>query len=102
MRTINPVKAGLATGIVLGLWHLTWAALVALTWAQPVMDFVLRIHFIEPFVHIQAFNLTTAATLVLVTSLIGFVMGAVLALAWNQLHPTTRPAMRRPSRPKPA
>jgi thiamine transporter ThiT len=98
MRTINPVKAGLATGIVLGLWHLTWAVLVALTWAQPVMDFVLRIHFIQPFLHIQAFDLATAASLVFVTALVGFVIGAVLALAWNQLHsanPSTGAAARR-------
>lgn len=90
MRAISPVKAGLAIGVVIGLWHLGWAVLVALNWAQLVMDFVLRIHFIEPFIHVQAFQLGTAATLVAVTALIGFLIGAILAVIWNLAHPADR------------
>jgi len=87
MRAMNPVKAGLAVGIILGLWHLCWALLVAPGLAQPMIDFVLRLHFIEPFLRIQAFDPVTAGAPVGLTAAIGFVVGAALALIWNQLHP---------------
>ena len=93
MRAINPVKAGIAFGLVLGLWHLSWALLVAIGSAQPVIDFILRLHFIEPFLQLQPFDVTTAVMLVAITTLIGFVPGAVLALAWNALHPADRNPM---------
>lgn len=87
MRAINPVKAGVALGLVMGLFHLAWAVLVAIGWAQPIIDFVLKLHFIQPFVQIQPFDPATAASLVGLTAAVGFVIGAALALAWNQLHP---------------
>ena len=47
MRHIQPFKAGVSVGAVIGLWHLEWVSLVADGWAKPFMDFVLRLHFIE-------------------------------------------------------
>jgi hypothetical protein len=52
-----------------------------------VLDFILRLHFIELDLKIAPFNLGTAAVLVAVTGLIGFAAGAVLAIVWNRLHP---------------
>jgi hypothetical protein len=71
---------------MLGLWHLAWVALVAAGWAQAVIDFVLRIHFIRPSLQIEPFYFGTGATLVVVTTGIGFVLGYVLGLTWNLLH----------------
>lgn len=102
MRTINPVKAGFAFGIVLGLYHLGWALLVAVGAAQPVIDFILQLHFVEPFLQLQPFDVATAAMLVGVTSLVGFVLGAVCALSWNTLHPAGRDPMARTSARKAA
>jgi hypothetical protein len=90
MRTINPVKAGLAFGVVLGLFHLCWAALVAFGVAQAVIDFILGLHFIAPFMTVQPFALPTAAMLVAITALIGFAIGVVFAISWNALHPAER------------
>jgi len=87
MRTISAPKSGFVVGIVLGLFHLFWAALVALGWAQPLIDFILRLHFIKLSLEVQHFDLATAAGLVAITAAIGFMIGFVLALAWNQLHP---------------
>jgi hypothetical protein len=47
MRRINPAKAALAVGIVIGLYHLSWVGLVAAGLAKPFMDFVLELHFIQ-------------------------------------------------------
>ena len=73
-------------GAVVGLWHLSWALLVAFGWAQPVIDFILWMHFIKPVYVVQGFNLTTAVILVVVTTVMGFVVGWVFGTLWNWLH----------------
>jgi hypothetical protein len=63
-----------------------WSLLVALGLAQLVIDWIFRLHFIQPPYTITAFNLGTAVTLIVVTSVIGFVMGWLFAAIWNLLH----------------
>ena len=83
---ISPIKAGLVLGVVIGLWHLIWSLLVASGWAQPFIDFVFWMHFIRPVYVIEPFNLGTATILVVVTAIIGFVIGCVFAVLWNWFH----------------
>jgi hypothetical protein len=85
MRQIHPLKTGLATGAMLGLLHLFWAALVAAGWGQAVLDFVLGLHMIHFDFTVGPFALATAAALVGLTASIGFVFGLVFALIWNRL-----------------
>jgi K+-sensing histidine kinase KdpD len=63
-----------------------WSVLVAAGLAQLVIDWIFRLHFIQPPYTITAFNLGTAVTLIVVTSVIGFVMGWLFAAIWNWLH----------------
>jgi hypothetical protein len=86
MSTISPVRTGLVLGVVFGLWHLCWSVLVAIGWAQPFIDFVFWMHFIKPVYAIQNFNEITAVILIVVTTLLGFVVGSVFALLWNWIH----------------
>ena len=69
-------------------WRPSWAAsiLVALGWAQPVIDFVFWIHFIRPIYVIEPFEVTRAGMLVVMTAGMGFLMGSIFALVWNALH----------------
>jgi hypothetical protein len=83
---ISPLRTGLALGGVVGLFHLLWAATVALGVAQPIVDFVFRIHFIEMPLKITLFDAGTAALLVLVTFAIGFFLGNWFAMIWNWLQ----------------
>lgn len=83
---INIGKAGLVLCAVIGGWHLCWSALVALQWAQPVIDFVFWIHFIKPIYVIEPFEIVRAAILLIVTAGVGFFVGSVFALMWNALH----------------
>ena len=83
---INPNRAGLVLGAVIGLWHLSWSLLVAFGWAQAVINFVLWMHFIKPIYVIDAFNVGTAVILVVVTTVIGYVIGGIFGLLWNALH----------------
>jgi hypothetical protein len=86
MSTLDPVKSGLVLGAVFGLWHAVWSLVVALGWAQQLIDFVLWMHFIKPVYVIDAFSPATAIVLVAVTSAVGFIVGAVFALVWNRFH----------------
>ena len=86
MNIISKHKSGLAVGSFLGLWHLVWSLLVASGLAQPLVDWIFRIHFIQPFYIVGSFNLGGAILLVVVTSAIGYVFGWLLAAIWNKLH----------------
>lgn len=85
MRHINPGKSALAVGTVIGLYHLMWVTIVALGWAKPVLDFILRLHFIQLDIAVAPFAAGTAALLVAVTFTIGAVFGGVFAFVWNWL-----------------
>lgn len=85
MRPINSVKAALASGFVLGLWHALWSTLVAAGLAQALVDFILRLHFMRMDIEIAPFAFATAAQLVLITFVFGAGVGLVFAAAWNWL-----------------
>lgn len=83
MAVLNPNKVGLAFGVVIGGWHLLWAALVAVGAAQSVLDFVFWMHFIKPIYTVGPFDPVVAVVLVGATALIGYIMGGVFGLVWN-------------------
>jgi hypothetical protein len=83
---IQPNKAGLALGLLIGGWHLTWALLVATGWAQPFSDFIFWLHFIKPIYVIGPFNAGVAALLVGITAVMGYVLGYAFAMLWNWVH----------------
>lgn len=90
MKRISPAKAALSVGLVLGLYHLSWITLVALGLARPVLNFVLKLHFIQMSYDIAPFSVSTAASLIALTFSIGAALGFIFALVWNWL--TNRPA----------
>lgn len=92
--TISPIRSGLALGGIVALWHLVWSGLVAVGAAQTVLDFVLRIHFLEVPVTLLPFSAQIAALLVAVTFLLGFLLGYVFAALWNWLHRNSAAAHR--------
>ncbi len=86
MTNISKSRAGVVVGSLIGLSHLMWSLLVVLGLAQLVIDWIFRLHFIQPPYTITAFNLGTAVILIVVTSVIGFVMGWLFAAIWNLLR----------------
>ena len=84
MANLN--KVGLVIGALIGGWHVLWALLVLLGWAQPLMDFVFWAHMINPVYLVKAFDPKAAATLVVITFIMGYAFGFVGALLWNKLH----------------
>jgi hypothetical protein len=88
MKAIHPIKAGVTLAALIGGWHLCWAVLVASGWAQSVIDFVFWIHFIKPTFVVGGFNLAIALVLIAVTTVVGFVLGFIFSILWNNLHLT--------------
>jgi len=86
MSAIRPNRVGLVLGMLLGGWHLAWSLLVAIGFAQPLIDFVFWIHFIKPVYVIEQFNIGTALLLVAVTSVIGYILGWGFGVLWNKFH----------------
>ena len=82
---IDPVRAGLIVGLFLALFHAFWALLVALGWAQPLMNFVFWAHFITPPYRIEPFEWARAAILVGFVFIVGAVMCMLAAFLWNAL-----------------
>ena len=88
MNMINKTRLGFVLGSVLGLCHVTWCILVATGLAQWSMNWIFRLHFIQPVYTIAPFNIRYAVALVVFTTLTGCVFGWLLAAAWNWLSET--------------
>ena len=86
MHHINPSKAGVALGVLLGGFHLVWAVLVALGVAQAIYDFILWAHMVHLTFTVGPFDMGAAVTLVLMTTVIGYVLGYCFAVVWNRVH----------------
>ena len=85
MRHINSFKAAASVGSVAAIWHVCWAALVAVGWAQTVFDFILKLHFIQLDYRLAGFALGTAILLVAITFAAGAFFGLAFACVWNWL-----------------
>jgi hypothetical protein len=83
---VNKNKLGLVFGSFLGLWHLAWSLLVAFGVAQWLIDWVFRLHFIQPPYTITAFKPALAVALIVITSILGYIIGWVMGAIWNWLH----------------
>jgi hypothetical protein len=82
----NPNKVGLVFAAIIGGWHICWAVLVLLGWAQRIIDFVFWAHMIQPVYVIKAFDPVAAITLIVITGVTGYVFGYAGAMVWNKPH----------------
>ena len=85
MRYLSPAKAAISVGAVFGVWHLIWVSLVAFGAAKPILDLILKLHFLQFGYTLAPFALSTAVTLLGLTFAIGAMLGLVFALVWNWL-----------------
>ena len=83
---IDPNKVGLVFAAVMGGWHIVWSLLVLSGLAQGVLDFVFWIHMIRSIYVVKAFDPVAALSLVMITSILGYITGSIGAAIWSKLH----------------
>ncbi len=81
----NAHKCGLFSGAFFALVHALWSLLVAVGVAQAYMDFIFRLHMLEPFMVVLPFSIGSAALLVVLTGIIGYIVGYVSCQMWNAM-----------------
>ena len=84
-NSVSVHAPGAAFGVLLGCSHLGWSILVFAGWAQPIIDFVFWLHFIEPPYRVGPFAWPRAAGLIAFTSGLGYMLGVFAATIWNRL-----------------
>jgi hypothetical protein len=87
MAKLNKNKTGLVLGIFVALIHAIWAVLVAVIPAslQKLIDWAFLLHSLKPIYVITSFILLNAVFLVVMTFIVGYVLGWVFAAVWNWL-----------------
>lgn len=83
---LSPVKTGLALGKLMAGVHLVWVIVVALGWAQTLINFVLWAHMVETNIVIREFDFSAAVAIVVTTGVLGFVLGYAYSKIYNWLH----------------
>ena len=82
----KPGKFGLVIAALISGWHLVWVALVAVGWAQPLINFIFWAHMIRPVYTVGPFDALAAGALLVITFFSGYVFGYFGGILWNRLH----------------
>ncbi len=77
------IQSCLIGGFCLASLHLTWIFLVLLAWAQPLIDFIFKLHMLNSPFQIQPFNWGYASSLIAITFVIGAFYGLIFHLIQN-------------------
>lgn len=73
----NCIKTVVGFGFGLSILHLAWVLIVATGWAQPIIDYIFKIHMLSsPFV-VQPFSFSFSAQLLAITFGVGCFYGIV-------------------------
>jgi len=79
-------KVALVVGSFTALLHVIWGLAIAFGLAQSWIDFVYNLHSLNnPFV-VMPFDLMRTLGLIVVTFIIGYVVGYIFAIVWNKFH----------------
>ena len=81
---ISKNKTGLTFGFLMSFMHLMWSILVALGIAQAFLNFIFNIHMLNMPIAIMPFNLVKALVLIIVTFVVGYIFGWLMAFFWNK------------------
>lgn len=86
MDQVNSHKVGLVFGGVIAIWHAIWSGMVLVGVAKAFMDWILGLHFLNFQYSINPFEILNALMLVVVTGVIGYLMGRIAGWLWNLAH----------------
>lgn len=80
---LKPNQVGLALGGTMGFVNLVWVVLVAVGGAQTVVTSLMKMHSVTMTAKVGAFDAAMAIELLVVSVLVGYVIGWVFAHIWN-------------------
>ena len=83
MNKINTHKLGLVVAILIGGGHLIWSVLVATGWAQALVNFKFKMHFLNMSYSLTSFDFGTAILLVALATAFGYILGRIIGGVWN-------------------
>ncbi len=83
---LNEGKVAMIVGLFVGGMHLVWSFVVALGYANTLLDFVYRLHFLNNPFTVEPFTVSNAVVLVIVTTVVGYIGGWVFAMLRNKVH----------------
>ncbi|HLC51175.1 MAG TPA: hypothetical protein VJH90_02245 [archaeon] len=83
MGTLNPKQVAVSLGLLAAAMHLIWSVMVALGFGQAWINWIIGLHFVSATVTVMPFNAVTAIILLVVTFVLGSIVGFVFATAWN-------------------
>lgn len=79
-------KVGLVFGLFVAGLHLLWLIIVVIGWGQMLLNFAYWLHmFNNPF-QVAPFDFTAAVLLLIITFIVGYVIGWVFSALWNRMH----------------
>ena len=81
---IDKNKTGLTFGLLISSLHLFWSVLVFLGMAQVLLNFILNLHMLNMPITVMPFNLVKALGLIVVTFVVGYIFGWLMAFFWNK------------------
>lgn len=74
------LRAALIGGLSLASLHFCWVLIVSTGVAQPILDWVFKLHMLNPPFQVQSFDVTLSIILIIVTFAIGCLYGVVFDL----------------------
>ena len=81
---IDKNKTGLTFGFLISSLHLFWSLLVAFGLAQGLLNFIMDVHMLDIPITVMPFSLVKAVELIIITFVVGYVFGWLMAFFWNK------------------
>ncbi len=86
MNPVSSHKVGLVFGGMMAIIHAVWALFVFIGVAKLYLDWIFGLHFLNFQYSINSFDFLNALMLIIVTGVIGYIMGYVCGWLWNLAH----------------
>ena len=84
MEKMNKNSMGLTFAFLFSFAHLVWSILIASGMGQVVADFLYNLHRISVPITVLPFDLILAGQLVVLTFVVGYIFGWLMAFFWNK------------------
>ncbi|HSX49128.1 MAG TPA: hypothetical protein VLE44_02620 [Candidatus Saccharimonadales bacterium] len=82
---LNCGKTALVVGFFVSFMHLVWLVMVWSGLGQAYLDWILGLHQVSLNIRVLPFNLMNGVYLLIVTFIVGYLMGWMFAYIWNRL-----------------